>query len=467
MWAAAATAHPLRLMVISDPHVLAPTLVDSDSEAAKRLADGDTKLVLDSPDIIDAMLDSVRAARPAALLIAGDLTFNGERDSHAWLAARLERLRDDGVPSFVIPGNHDIANPYAHAFGDDGKTVAPTVTAGEFATMYAGCGYDGALERDTASLSYVARVAPGVTLLALDSNRYDENRSPAFGDSKTVYRSGGRLKPSTLRWAVAQANEARNRGDRVIAMMHHHLLEHIDGEKRLLANYLVEDNDSVAGALARAGVDVVLTGHLHITDAVSATGGSVLLDVATGAATTYPFPMRTLAVDGSRLAVTTAFLADGDCAWADTGKAQLERGMAQLAGVFARRAWSRAEKLFTQAAPLLAMAGVDATKLPGDADALAALMMRYLHEPLQQTLLMVTRGGEDAERGQAVIDAYREGVEQMLTALVGEGGAELLTEGLMPRVEPLLRSALLDLNGVDTDHERHTEDLLLDRTDKH
>ena len=83
---------PAKVMVISDTHLLAPSLVDEGSAAARTMAQNDMKLPLASLDILDAMLDSVRRTAPDALLIAGDLTFNGERESHELLAARLAAL---------------------------------------------------------------------------------------------------------------------------------------------------------------------------------------------------------------------------------------------------------------------------------------------------------------------------------------------------------------------------------------
>ena len=442
-----------QLMVISDPHVLAPESVEGNVPA------GDLKLTEHSPAIVDVLLDSARRVRPAALLIAGDLTYNGERASHEWLADRLMSLRADGVPTFVVPGNHDVRNP--HAVG--GRTV----TSDEFAAIYGDCGYAAAIERDTASLSYVAPLSPGVTLLAIDSNRYDENRSEAWGDSKTVYRNAGRLKPSTRRWATAQIAEARSRGDRVVVMMHHHLLEHIDGQARLLPNYIVEDRDKVAEALA--GADIVLTGHLHITDAVSlppAPPEGGVMDVATGSATTWPFPYRVIEIgrrEGARHGqpFTTTFLADNPkCPWSELGQRRLARGVDVLAAMGAKKVWSRMGGMLQRAAPLLSLAGVKAEDLPSNADGLKSLVLQYLREPLTEALFSVTRGGEDPQVGRANLEAISDNVLNMLADMVGDGGAELIGGWLLERVEPLLRSALLDLNDVGTDRERRTEDLV-------
>ncbi|MBQ2484732.1 MAG: hypothetical protein II519_05395, partial [Muribaculaceae bacterium] len=347
------------------------------------------------------------------------------------------------------PGNHDINNPYAKAFRADGTKAVPTIDADEFAALYAHCGYDGATSRDKASLSYATELVPGIVLLAIDSNRYGENRS----DSVTVYRNGGHVKSETLEWLRKQIHAAK--GKRVIAMMHHHLLEHIDGEQRILPNYIVDNSDEVIAALE--GVPVVFTGHLHITDAVTHRG---IVDVTTGSTCTYPFPLRTATVDSSgTLTIATSFLADsGDRAWTEQGRRQVTTGATAVAKRMANKMWSRIDGLRQRMAPMLMMLGVDIGKLPMDASQLTTLIATHMSEPLTQSLLTVTRGGEDPQQGEAIVEAMRDAMTTMLADIVGEGGAELLVEALMPRLEPTMRSALLDLNHVDTPDESHTPD---------
>ena len=77
----------VKIMVISDPHLLAPSLVGN-SMAAKQLAAGDMKLVLESDMIVGRMVDEIIKEKPQLLLITGDLTFNGSRASHERLVSQ-------------------------------------------------------------------------------------------------------------------------------------------------------------------------------------------------------------------------------------------------------------------------------------------------------------------------------------------------------------------------------------------
>ena len=282
----------VKIMVVSDLHLLAPSLYD-DGKAAQNLALSDMKLVLKSDVIVDRMVDEIIKEKPQLLLITGDLTFNGARASHEQIVSHLARLAQSGVRTLVIPGNHDVNCPYSKNYTGESPEPVATVTSEEFAQLYAPFGYGAESERDPNSLSYTCEPIAGLVLLCIDSNRYDENRLGVDGE-KVMYHNDGAVKPETLEWIKGQLAKAQSGGKRVLAMMHHHLVEHIDGEAKVLPNYIVANRKEVAQVLRDGGVKMVLTGHLHITDAASDGG---IVDVATGSASTYPLPMRTLTID--------------------------------------------------------------------------------------------------------------------------------------------------------------------------
>ena len=74
---------------------------------------GDGRVLLYSWEILDAFIEDMKEKDPDLLLLSGDLTLNGEKASHEELAALLEELDEEGITTLVIPGNHDINNPYA------------------------------------------------------------------------------------------------------------------------------------------------------------------------------------------------------------------------------------------------------------------------------------------------------------------------------------------------------------------
>lgn len=110
---------PPKIMIASDTHVLAKELMDGGTAFMKKMESDDGKTTAYSGEIVDALLSEALIERPDALILSGDLTFEGERLSHEELAGKLKTLQDAGVQVLVIPGNHDINNTRAAAYLDE------------------------------------------------------------------------------------------------------------------------------------------------------------------------------------------------------------------------------------------------------------------------------------------------------------------------------------------------------------
>ena len=443
-----------KIMVLSDIHLLAPELYDK-GKVAQQLDQNDMKLVLNSDLIMQRIVDEILKEKPQLLLISGDLTFNGEQASHKRLAEHLQHLKQAGIRTLVIPGNHDVMCPYSKQYKGDETTAVPSVTSEEFAAIYAPFGYGSDSNRDPNSLSYICEPLPGLVILGIDSNIYAQS-----GDDDVTYHTNGAIKAETLAWIKLQLAKAQAQGKHVVAMMHHHLVEHIDGEALLLSNYIVDKHNDVAQMLSEGGVKVVFTGHLHITDA--ATSDSIT-DVSTGSATTYPLPLRTATLDPSLTTMTidTHFFEGIDEKTLDKGRAKIEGSADALAGIISRKMWDRISKRLEQFEPLLAEQGIDTSRLPRNAHDMASLITKHLREPLTKSLIMVSRGGEDPAQATAIVDAIKQGVRGMVTEIFTEGAddvANFLLANLMPRVETAMRSALEDINQVGTDEQSSTHD---------
>lgn len=445
---------PFKIMIISDPHLLAPSLYD-DGKAAQLLDAADMKLVLQSDAIMQAMVDSIIREKPLLLLITGDLTFNGEKESHERMVTYLQQLQQAGVRTLVIPGNHDVMCPYSKSYKGNEPTAVPNVTADEFAAIYHDFGYDDKSQCDPNSLSYTCEPVPGLILLGIDSNRYATSHNEA-----TEYHTDGAVKPETLEWIKQQLDDARNNRKTVIAMMHHHLVEHIDGEALLLPNYIVAHNLEVAQVLKEGGVKAVFTGHLHITDAATCDG---ITDIATGSASTYPLPVRSAVIDPAFAAMTisTSFFEGVDKNILDLGRAKIEGSAPALASLISRRLWPRLSKRLMQFKSLLDEQEIDTSRFPRNANDVTSLISKHLQEPLTQSLMTVTRGGEDPAQAPAILEAVKQGVRGMMTDVLSKDAddvSDFLLMNFMPRVETVMRSALEDINKVDTDEQSSTHD---------
>jgi len=320
------------LVVASDLHYFSPSLMtDTASADFKTYLLSDRKMIVQSPALLHSFLDSVRARRPRVVLITGDLTKDGEKQSHQEMADSLGTLRKLGIQVYVIPGNHDVKNPRSQGYSGNTATLVPNVTDAEFASIYHDCGFDQAIARDTASLSYVVEPVPGVWLFAMDPTRWKDN---VVGGTENV---GGRFLPGTLTWIKAQLASAKAKGKTPVGAMHHGILEHFTGQASdpQSQDYVVAGYDTLGPMFAAGGLHVVFTGHFHANDIASKTfAGGALTDIETGSLVTSPSPFRFGSFSANRgVAVNTsrireiAGMATGFQTWSNTF---LLDGMTQL-----------------------------------------------------------------------------------------------------------------------------------------
>lgn len=286
---------------MSDIHFLGTDFAQS-GEALTKYENATGRNVNELHAVLDETLKQIEAASVNAFLICGDLTNHGERGSHLELIRKLTSLKQKGIRIYVIPGNHDVNIPDAKAYVGDESSPTQTVSAKEFAELYAPFGYSGAIRRDSASLSYLSALTDSLWLLSLDSNRYNEYTATSI--------SGGRLLPQTVQWAMDILSEARSKNITVLGMMHHGLVEHMPYQATFFPNYLVEDWKKLAAEFADAGMPVVFTGHFHANDISSLTSanGNTIYDVETGSLSQYPLPYRLIEIDGNTLKIDSHFI---------------------------------------------------------------------------------------------------------------------------------------------------------------
>jgi 3',5'-cyclic AMP phosphodiesterase CpdA len=253
----------------------------------------------------EARIEAMGQAGLRFVLIPGDLTKDGERSNHEQVAGRLQTLVDKGIQVFVVPGNHDINNPEAVRYAGEGTEPVETVTAEDFAGIYANMGYGSALLRDEHSLSYVAEPVPGLWIVGLDSCRYRENQP-----EKPEIISG-RISQESEQWLADVLSQAVSQKKAVMVLTHHGMVEHWQGQGELHPDYLMQDYQYVGRLLASYHVKVVFSGHYHAQDiAVGEFAEGTLYDVETGSLVTAPSPVRFCTIAGNTLAIESVSLLD-------------------------------------------------------------------------------------------------------------------------------------------------------------
>lgn len=258
----------LTLIVATDLHYLAPELTDHGPFFEQLISHSDGKTMAYSEELVEAFVAQVIERQPDALILSGDLTFNGERASHEALARKLARVTAAGIPVLVISGNHDLNSRSAVRFAGEGYERVDGVTAADFSALYGAFGYDAALSRDRASLSYIAEPVQGLRMLMVDVNGVS---------------SQGKVEARTLAWVEEQLAQAKRDGCRVVAVSHQNLIDH---SSMISAGFTIANAGALLARYADAPVLCNLSGHIHMQH--MGRSGSGLWDIATSSLAVSP-----------------------------------------------------------------------------------------------------------------------------------------------------------------------------------
>ena len=308
--ASAYPPHPVTFAVMSDLHYFAPSLYAACDDYTTA-ENSDRKMFRESRGILKKALADVAGLAPSLVLVPGDLTKDGERachaDVHDLFAKTRASLAEAGTTTdfLVINGNHDLNNHHGKDFSSGSAVDAERTDPAAYKSLWDDCGYADAVATFDASgtadgsLSYVARPVRGLTIIFVDTCRYNEPGDETGLAQETSGHVGSDYDSAThtstlLTWVLDQAAQARAAGDVVLAVQHHGVVPHFADEPTLMGEYLVEDYPAVAAAYARAGISAVFTGHMHANDIAAATyDGATIYDVETGSLVTYPSYLRT------------------------------------------------------------------------------------------------------------------------------------------------------------------------------
>ncbi len=257
-----------KLVLMTDIHYLSPQLTDNGAFFTEMVTNSDGKTMLVIEALADAFIEQALDEAPDAVVISGDMTFNGEYQSHLDFAQKLTALTDAGIAVFALPGNHDLEYSQAASFAGDGYTLVDSITPAQFREVYAPFGYSGEalMAADETSLSYMARLSETQALLLIDVN------------------SGlsGVMTDEILAFAEAQLIAAKEAGLQVIAVSHQSLMDH---NSMLSFGYTIAQGSKLLALYEAYGVQCNLSGHIHMQHIATSENGFV--DIATNALSVY------------------------------------------------------------------------------------------------------------------------------------------------------------------------------------
>lgn len=260
------------IWVITDLHYLSPSLSD-EGESFAFIKETSAGKELDYPaQRMEALIWQIEKERPKLLLVSGDLTLNGEKQSAVELADYFQQIEQFGTQVYVIPGNHDISNGWARKFIGDDQEKTSQILPEDFQSIFSEMGYQDAYTLDEHSLSYAVQPYTDLILLMLDTNVYSQT------EGKGAPPSNGRLEKETLTWIESVFEDAKKSGATVLPVLHHNLLEHNDF---MTKGFTLDNNEEVKALFLKHDIPVVFTGHTHVQDI--AHEENTLYDVTTAA----------------------------------------------------------------------------------------------------------------------------------------------------------------------------------------
>ena len=251
-----------KFAIVSDLHIALPHTI---WDAPNRF-----HLVEVSVPAFEQILDQLIAEKPDFLLLPGDLVQHGERENHLWLAKRLAELP---FPTYVVPGNHDVVHAMGNLAGDE--TNSDRISLTDFPRIYQRYGYT-----DGRSLDYHQEILPGVHLIGLNSNAFDETGAQI---------GTGIISDAQLAWLDETLTAIA--GEFTMVMVHHNVLEHLPNQSKtkLGQRYMIRNASDLVSRLQSAQVPVAFTGHLHVQDIAQQDD---FYAITTGSLVSYPHPYR-------------------------------------------------------------------------------------------------------------------------------------------------------------------------------
>lgn len=285
----------LKLTFIADTHHFSETLGNSGSAYEIRSAT-DQKCLAETGAIIDAAFKKISESDTDAVMIAGDLSDDGERVCHEEFIEKLKVLQKT-KPVYVTVATHDWCcdeNPRRYV-GDMVYNDVPTVDHTELREMYRGFGLNKSTDEFITHLgtsSYKVEFPENVVLLVLIDDQDGEGASGFTNDH--------------LEWIVKQIETETAAGKLVIGMEHHLLYEHISP--------LVTGGGTCCGKhkmyiekFAAAGMRFMFVGHSHIQriDKYTASNGNEMYEINVGSLVGYPAPIVNMTIDSDNIIIDT------------------------------------------------------------------------------------------------------------------------------------------------------------------
>ena len=276
---------PVSFYLVTDTHYFENEL-GAEGKAFEKNMKTEQYFVKESSAIVKSTFARISEDKETDIvIIPGDLTKNGEKESHKSFIKELYQLKESGKKIFVITAGHDY-NDSAYVLKGDGRVPVEGTDFDDLCEMYRDFGYGDAIAIDEPTHSYMAQITEKVRMLAICC------------DSKGQPK--GAMDERHMAWAKDQIDKAKEDNCSVFAICHYPIIPPVPAFD-LVGDAKIKEWQNVASFLADNGVELILTGHMHIQsiNEFYSEKGNRLIDICTSCLVGSPAKYRKITIDES------------------------------------------------------------------------------------------------------------------------------------------------------------------------
>ncbi|MGQ5709017.1 metallophosphoesterase [Lactobacillus sp. PSON] len=255
--------------VISDTHLIADSLHDNGQAFSRMQKTSQGKDLYYQETVLTAFMRMAQEKKPAAIIVTGDVTFNGERVSAEKFAQIFKPLKETKL--LVVPGNHDIFDGWAREFHGKKQFFAGEISPMFWKSIFSKS-YRCAKNKDSNSLAYSVQLNPNYFLLMLDSNYYGKEETTEAPHTR------GAIGKKQLKWIEKQLKYASENNLQSIIFMHHNLYAHNPAVNH---GYVLDDATELQRLCSRYNVKLAFSGHIHAQNILGPQGTTPTTEIVT------------------------------------------------------------------------------------------------------------------------------------------------------------------------------------------
>ncbi|WEV40679.1 metallophosphoesterase [Lactobacillus sp. ESL0681] len=261
--------------ILTDTHLIADQLHDNGAAFKRMQQTSQGKDLVYQEIALTAFCKMAQEKKPAAIIVTGDLTFNGELISAQKFQEIFSKLTQTKV--LVLPGNHDIFDGWARGFKGEKQLFTKQISPYDWREIFKQS-YACAFSQDQNSLAYSVQLNPQYLLLMLDSNIYGQK------DSVKAPITEGSISEEQIIWLRKQLDYAQEHDLRPLLFMHHNLYVHNPAVNQ---GFVLNNAAQLRQLCEKYQIKIAFSGHIHAQNIIGPVEKTPTIEVVTSSFCSY------------------------------------------------------------------------------------------------------------------------------------------------------------------------------------